>query len=114
MLSALLCWGQAICSSAICSSPELPYTFAHKQVRQIHRQLPPGGVLVFVTGQREVEHLVARLRAALAPPAATAPGATETPPTPADEVHGPAYRAALCDAGRLLTAAMRRTAFAPW
>ena len=29
---------------------------------QIHERLPPGGVLVFVTGQREVEHLCRRLR----------------------------------------------------
>ena len=33
------------------------------QVSQIHKQLPPGGILVFVTGQREVEHLCDRLRA---------------------------------------------------
>lgn len=32
------------------------------QVVQIHERLPPGGVLVFVTGQREVEHLCQRLR----------------------------------------------------
>ena len=33
------------------------------QVVQIHERLTPGGILVFVTGQREVEHLCARLRA---------------------------------------------------
>lgn len=32
------------------------------QVCKIHRQLPLGGVLVFLTGQREVEHLCRRLR----------------------------------------------------
>ena len=32
------------------------------QVRQLHRALPPGGVLVFLTGQREVEALCRRLR----------------------------------------------------
>ena len=32
------------------------------QVVQIHERLPPGGILVFVTGQREVEHLCQRLR----------------------------------------------------
>ena len=32
------------------------------QVVQIHERLAPGGILVFVTGQREVEHLCARLR----------------------------------------------------
>ena len=36
------------------------------QVCQIHRTLPPGGVLVFMTGQREVEHLCKKLRAAFA------------------------------------------------
>lgn len=34
---------------------------------KIHRQLPPGGILVFLTGQREVEHLCKRLRSAFAP-----------------------------------------------
>lgn len=34
------------------------------QVRQLHRALPPGGVLVFLTGQREVEALCRRLRQA--------------------------------------------------
>ena len=29
---------------------------------QIQRRLPPGGVLVFLTGQREVERLCAKLR----------------------------------------------------
>ena len=33
------------------------------QVCQIHDRLPPGGILVFLTGQREVEQLCARLRA---------------------------------------------------
>ena len=32
------------------------------QVCKIHRQLPPGGVLVFLSGQREVQELVTRLR----------------------------------------------------
>ena len=29
---------------------------------QVHRRLPPGGILVFLTGQREVEWAAARLR----------------------------------------------------
>ena len=37
------------------------------QVCKIHRQLPPGGILVFLTGQREVEHLCKRLSQAFAP-----------------------------------------------
>eukprot|EP00884_Botryococcus_braunii_P019188 jgi/Botrbrau1/5953/Bobra.0366s0123.1 len=41
---------------------------AFKKTCQIHRQLPPGGILVFMTGQREVEHLCARLRRAFPPP----------------------------------------------
>ena len=79
--------------------PQTVLTLLHRtwhrtQVRQIHRRLPPGGVLVFVTGQREVEHLVARLRAALAPAAAStaAPHAasSDRPPTPAEEVRAAA------------------------
>jgi len=35
---------------------------AYKKTCQIHRKLPEGGVLVFLTGQREVEHLCAKLR----------------------------------------------------
>lgn len=40
---------------------------AYQKVCKIHRQLPPGGILVFLTGQREVEHLCKRLRQAFAP-----------------------------------------------
>lgn len=35
---------------------------AYKKVLSIHKRLPPGGILVFVTGQREVEYLCRRLR----------------------------------------------------
>lgn len=59
------------------------------QVRQIHQRLPPGGILVFVTGQREVEHLCRKLRSSLGPAAAkraaaaaaTAAAAAEGPPS---------------------------------
>lgn len=37
------------------------------QVCQIHRKLPPGGILVFVTGQREVQVLCKRIRSTFAP-----------------------------------------------
>ncbi|KAM0954422.1 putative RNA helicase [Dioscorea sansibarensis] len=37
---------------------------AFKKVMSIHNTLPPGGILVFVTGQREVEFLCKRLRKA--------------------------------------------------
>ncbi|KAJ6802266.1 ATP-dependent RNA helicase DEAH13-like [Iris pallida] len=37
---------------------------AYKKVMSIHRRLPPGGILVFVTGQREVEVLCKKLRKA--------------------------------------------------
>ena len=43
---------------------------AKKKVLAIHRKLPPGGVLVFLTGQREVDQLCAKLRAAHPAPAA--------------------------------------------
>lgn len=35
------------------------------QVSQIHKQLPPGGILVFLTGQREVDSLCKRLKTSL-------------------------------------------------
>ncbi|XP_010499887.1 PREDICTED: ATP-dependent RNA helicase DEAH13-like isoform X1 [Camelina sativa] len=35
---------------------------AYKKVMSIHKKLPQGGVLVFVTGQREVDHLCDKLR----------------------------------------------------
>ncbi|XP_077217778.1 RNA helicase family protein [Tasmannia lanceolata] len=37
---------------------------AYKKVLSIHKKLPPGGILVFVTGQREVEYLCRKLRKA--------------------------------------------------
>ncbi|KAF8030142.1 hypothetical protein BT93_E2541 [Corymbia citriodora subsp. variegata] len=37
---------------------------AYRKVISINKRLPPGGVLVFVTGQREVEHLCQKLRKA--------------------------------------------------
>ncbi|OVA08766.1 Helicase [Macleaya cordata] len=37
---------------------------AYKKVMSIHKRLPPGGILVFVTGQREVEYLCRKLRGA--------------------------------------------------
>lgn len=37
---------------------------AYKKVLSIHKRLPPGGVLVFATGQREVEYLCNKLRKA--------------------------------------------------
>ncbi|KAH6571200.1 hypothetical protein BASA62_004011 [Batrachochytrium salamandrivorans] len=44
-------------------TPELDYvTEAFKKVSKIHTKLPPGGILVFVTGQLEVQVLVRKLR----------------------------------------------------
>lgn len=37
---------------------------AYKKVMSIHKRLPQGGILVFVTGQREVEYLCRKLRKA--------------------------------------------------
>ncbi|KAK1558806.1 hypothetical protein Q3G72_006884 [Acer saccharum] len=37
---------------------------AYKKVMSIHKNLPQGGILVFVTGQREVEYLCRKLRIA--------------------------------------------------
>ena len=47
-----------------CHSPKLLHCL---QVCKIHRQLPLGGILVFLTGQREVEHLCRRLRQTFEP-----------------------------------------------
>ncbi|XP_024524561.1 ATP-dependent RNA helicase DEAH13 isoform X1 [Selaginella moellendorffii] len=40
---------------------------AYRKVCAIHRKLPPGGILVFVTGRREVEALCKRLRLSFTP-----------------------------------------------
>ena len=45
---------------------------AFRKVCRVHRELPPGGVLVFLTGQREVEALCRRLRRPGAMPNASA------------------------------------------
>ncbi|KAK8941228.1 putative pre-mRNA-splicing factor ATP-dependent RNA helicase [Platanthera zijinensis] len=45
-------------------TPEDYVGLAYKKVLSIHKKLPPGGILVFVTGQREVEHLCKKLRKA--------------------------------------------------
>ncbi|XP_006647859.1 ATP-dependent RNA helicase DEAH13 [Oryza brachyantha] len=37
---------------------------AYKKVMSIHKRLPPGGILVFVTGQREVDYLCKKLQRA--------------------------------------------------
>ena len=37
---------------------------AYKKILSIHKRLPQGGILVFVTGQREVEYLCQKLRKA--------------------------------------------------
>src|SRR5690606_7693124 len=35
---------------------------AYRKVCKIHRRLPPGGILVFLTGQNEIQHLLKKLR----------------------------------------------------
>ncbi|TPX65100.1 hypothetical protein SpCBS45565_g05370 [Spizellomyces sp. 'palustris'] len=46
-------------------TPEVDYvTEAFKKVSKIHNQLPPGGILVFLTGQQEIQILVRKLRKA--------------------------------------------------
>lgn len=44
------------------SSSNIPLSFPLSQVSKIHAQLPEGGILVFLTGQQEVNLLVRRLR----------------------------------------------------
>ena len=38
---------------------------AFNMVRKIHRKLPPGGILVFLTGKQEITRMVRRLRSCL-------------------------------------------------
>ncbi|XP_050236617.1 ATP-dependent RNA helicase DEAH13 [Mercurialis annua] len=45
---------------------------AYKKVMSIHKRLPQGGILVFVTGQREVEYLCQKLRKASKQPTSRA------------------------------------------
>ncbi|KAI0499537.1 hypothetical protein KFK09_017741 [Dendrobium nobile] len=45
-------------------TPEDYLSQAYKKVLSIHKRLPSGGILVFVTGQREVEYLCKKLRKA--------------------------------------------------
>ncbi|XP_017178796.2 ATP-dependent RNA helicase DEAH13-like isoform X2 [Malus domestica] len=52
---------------------------AYKKVLAIHKRLPHGGILVFVTGQREVEYLCQKLRrASKAPSIKTSKGDTRS------------------------------------
>ncbi|KAK7203725.1 essential DEAH-box ATP-dependent RNA helicase specific to the U3 snoRNP [Myxozyma melibiosi] len=37
---------------------------AYNKIKKIHQRLPPGGILVFMTGQSEITHLCKRLRTA--------------------------------------------------
>ncbi|KAI8822433.1 P-loop containing nucleoside triphosphate hydrolase protein [Fimicolochytrium jonesii] len=44
-------------------TPELDYSSeAFKKITKIHTKLPPGGILVFMTGQQEIQVLVRKLR----------------------------------------------------
>lgn len=54
----------ATLGSALDTSPPIPISVPQcnaTQVAQIHRQLPPGGILVFLTGQAEVKQLCKQL-----------------------------------------------------
>lgn len=51
---------------------------AYRKVCRIHRELPPGGILVFVTGQREVEYLCKKLRGRFAKKQAAGVDETKT------------------------------------
>lgn len=43
-------------------TPENYVLAAYKKAVQIHRRLPPGGILIFLTGQQEVRTMVSKLR----------------------------------------------------
>lgn len=46
---------------------------AYRKTCRIHRELPAGGILVFLTGQREVQRLCKQLAAAFSASPASAP-----------------------------------------
>ena len=48
------------------TTPEDHLVAAFQKVTQIHARLPPGGILVFLTGQAEIEALISRLTRRLA------------------------------------------------
>ena len=66
---------------------------AREQVCQIHRRLPPGGVLVFLTGQREVERLCAKLRTTFPAPEQRRPGAVAAASKAASDAQVPSMQA---------------------
>jgi ATP-dependent RNA helicase DHX37/DHR1 len=49
-------------------------TVAFHKVCKIHRKLPKGGILVFLTGKQEIMRMVRRLRKALIPTSEVEPG----------------------------------------
>lgn len=51
---------------------------AYRKAARIHRELPPGGILVFLTGQREVQNLCKRLRATFPSVLCTEPSAQQS------------------------------------
>lgn len=52
----------AVSCHAVSSLPPPPQTHLLLQVCRIHRELPAGGILLFLTGQREVQVAVRRIR----------------------------------------------------
>lgn len=62
LVLAACCLPKPSLCSLPCSAPCPPAPLG-SQVCQIHRSLPPGGILIFLTGQREVEQLCRKLRA---------------------------------------------------
>lgn len=65
---------------------------AYRKATRIHRELPPGGILIFVTGQREVLNLCKRLQAAF-------PKCSSGAATPPDEVASMAAASANSEEG---------------
>ncbi|KAK4418101.1 ATP-dependent RNA helicase DEAH13 [Sesamum alatum] len=60
---------------------------AFKKVLSIHKRLPPGGILVFVTGQREVEYLCQKLRRASREIVANAAKGNKEPSPVCKDIH---------------------------
>jgi ATP-dependent RNA helicase DHX37/DHR1 len=65
-----------------------------RKVAKIHRRLPEGGILVFLTGKREIEHMCRKLRREFAPPKPVRKKKTSKPIEGGDAAEAAARRAA--------------------
>ena len=65
------------------STPKDYMQDAFKKICKIHKELPPGGILVFVTGKMEVNRLVSQLKSRF--PASSVTDTTDAPEESSDD-----------------------------